>query len=769
MQKKRILWLYNHSTLMKSEVAILRDLGYEVYVPKVIPFDVSVAVDWESDKLLTIPAEAIEILNKVDFYGASIPREAMNVMNQYFKMAIFGIFVEPLKSLALGYKGIMIFHPFGLEDGASYTKIIEHTAGIWLLKRLEQIGNRFWFGQSYENLMEIECDFFQKRTINLPIGMLDTKIVDKWHGSAKKILFVCPRIRINSYYEKIYKQFKEDFKGLPYSIGGAQPIPVEGDKTILGFLPQKEYEDLYPSHSVMYYHSTNKRHVHYHPFEAVKCGLPLVYMAGGLIDELGGRDLPGRCKTIKEAKDKCRRIIKGDKRLAEKIRSTQGVLLEMMSYDYCKNEWAKALQIIEKNSVIDNNPLKKNKIAFILPQMYRGGVLDYTLRLLKALTKGMPTTQEGIDFVFAVPEEMKNKYYDDIREVEDYGISIRTFNWEKSDKDRIKRLSTLMGYPLSIYRKEYVLMNDGISYFEDCDFLLFMADRVPPNLFMSKPYGVVIHDYMRRYVPEELNEQYEMGIMNLVRRSECNFTTSSNAATDCIQYVGIVKDKIHRLPLFFEDISKEVVGLEKKTKKEYFVWATNINKHKNHVMALNALSEYYQAGGKLHCYVTGINTDLFNVKKDVNNKKIMEVQLNYVQKIRDIIQKDALLKKYIHFEGQLPKRQYYSLLKNAKFMISPGIGDNGNGAVVDAAFLGVPTISSDYPAMRNIDSVLCLGMRFVDGHDYKKMKDAVLWAEQNYNQFKQMLPTVDELRKHTIDDMELCQEMYDVIIQHACI
>ena len=108
--------------------------------------------------------------------------------------------------------------------------------------------------------------------------MVDTEIVDKWNGSVKKVLFICPRIRISPYYENIYKKFKEDFEDIPHSIGGVQPIPVKGDNSILGYLPQKEYDALYPSHSVMYYHSTNKRHVHYHPFEAVKCGLPLVFM-----------------------------------------------------------------------------------------------------------------------------------------------------------------------------------------------------------------------------------------------------------------------------------------------------------------------------------------------------------------------------------------------------------------------------------------------------------------------------------------------------------
>ena len=130
--KKRILWLYNHSTLMKSEVKILRELGYEVYIPKIPPFDVSIAIDWASDQLLTVPEDKLRILNSVDFYTSQIAEEAMAVMNSYFQMAIFGVFLEHLTSIVTKFKGMMIFNPFGLEDGMYYPKIIEYSAGIWL-------------------------------------------------------------------------------------------------------------------------------------------------------------------------------------------------------------------------------------------------------------------------------------------------------------------------------------------------------------------------------------------------------------------------------------------------------------------------------------------------------------------------------------------------------------------------------------------------------------------------------------------------------------
>ena len=87
--------------------------------------------------------------------------------------------------------------------------------------------------------------------------------------------------------------------------------------------------------------------------------------------------------------------------------------------------------------------------------------------------------------------------------------------------------------------------------------------------------------------------------------------------------------------------------------------------------------------------------------------------------------------------------------------------------MVDAAFLGVPSISSDYPAMRNLDEALKLGLMFFDKRDEKQLRDCLLYAEGNAEQMKQQLPTVEELRKHTIDDPDVCRKIYHTIIQYA--
>lgn len=763
MSKNRVLWLYNHTTLMKSEVHILRELGYEVYIPKIPPFDVSITVDWKSDELLSVPQEDLNIINTVNFYTDRIPLKAMEIMNKYFQAVIFGIFPEPLKSIISGFKGIQIFHPFGLEDGISYTKIIESEVGPWLLNKMEENGTRFWFAQSYNNLSEIECQLFKRREIYLPIGMKDVTINDKWRGDNGKLLFICPRIKMSAYYRNLYEWFEKEFKEIPYSIGGAQPIAIENDRNVLGYLEQKEYEDMYPSHCVMFYHSQEKRHIHYHPFEAVKCGLPLIYMAGGLLDKLGGEKLPGRCKTLKEAKKKCMRIIKGDRKFAEEIRSTQKVLLKKMAYEYCLKEWRKNIELMR--AAYKHKEKAEKKLALILPQIYEGGVLDYTIRLIKILMKGFKKEEKNVKLVLGYLENNRINYKNELRELEGH-VKLRSFQWELASCERVKEISGILGLDLSYLKSEYYLLNDGMKYFQDCDYILFMADRVPGTPFLLQPYGVIVHDYIQRYVPELLGKQYERDVINLVRASDCSFTTGDSVRIDCIQYVGVKTDKIVKIPRFFDCVKEYEICINKNKfkNKKYFLWSTNLSVHKNHKLALSALKKYYHCGGKINCYVTGSGTEALKNKKslgDFSKSHGSDRLIQYVTEVYEVIQSDPLLKKHVHFLGNLTKQEYYGLLNKAQFFFHPGYGDNGNGGAFDAAFLGVRTISSDYPAMREIDSQMGLGMCFFNGRDDEDAASALLMAEKGYNNTD--MPSKEELIHFTIEDKLLCKNVYDII------
>lgn len=302
----RCLWLMNHRTLRAFEVPMLVDMGFEVFCPKMFPYDegnLSADVTFEYDKTLSIPQEVLDKINEVDFYKG-VPKNILDVINEYFDIAFIGFFPKQLKMLVEGFSGVIVMQPFGLSNGLTYTRIISDELGVNFLDKIEDMGERFIFGQSYENIAEIECRILKNRSMYLPLGLKDAYVKDEWEGGDNRILFVCPRINTSPYFRNIYTTFKKDFEGFDYLIGGAQPIQVRDDKKVAGFIPNEQYTYNMKHLAVMFYHSQEERHVHYHPFEAVKNGMPLIFMSGGILDIMGGKKLPGRCETIKEARKK---------------------------------------------------------------------------------------------------------------------------------------------------------------------------------------------------------------------------------------------------------------------------------------------------------------------------------------------------------------------------------------------------------------------------------------------------------------------------------
>jgi hypothetical protein len=89
----------------------------------------------------------------------------------------------------------------------------------------------------------------------------------------------------------------------------------------------------------MFYHSQEPRHLHYHPLEAIATGMPLVYMAGGLLEPLGGPDQPGMCRSYDEAREKITRLRNGDAGLREAIRVRQKSILEHFEPARCSRAW----------------------------------------------------------------------------------------------------------------------------------------------------------------------------------------------------------------------------------------------------------------------------------------------------------------------------------------------------------------------------------------------------------------------------------------------
>lgn len=335
---------------MQAEVPILQELGHEVFVPKIIPGNDpeyrSGVVTLEYDRSLSLPPAALRVLNTHDFYRRNWSPTLTGILDRYFDVLVTSVsaYLTPLSEATNKFRGTVVARVFGREHPRRYTEFL--VAGPTpLLDEIGAMGRRFVFGQGYPNLAEIEAQELRNRaeTITVPLPTHAFEHQGQWTGGDRHAIFLCPGIRETGYYREIYEGIKRDFGDFPHRIFGGKSDVVD-DSAILPYLSDEALLDLFRGAPVFVYPSTEPRHVHYSPLEAMVVGAPVLYRRGALLDMLTDRaDLPGACADTAEMRAKVRRLLGGDHRLAEAIRAAQGRVLEHFTPHLAREQWAAAL------------------------------------------------------------------------------------------------------------------------------------------------------------------------------------------------------------------------------------------------------------------------------------------------------------------------------------------------------------------------------------------------------------------------------------------
>ena len=611
---------------------------------------------------------------------------------------------------------------FGLASRERYSALMREHLPLSTRIRMRERAMRVWFATAYPHLKDVEERFFSEHECYLPVGLHGDDRSAQWRGTDARLFFVCPRIGSTPYFRGIYERFKRDFGDLPHVIGGAQPIAVN-DPAVIGYMPKDEHERNMRELRVMYYHSREPNHAHYHPFEAVYAGMPLVFMAGGMLDQLGGRHLPGRCRTEAQAHRKIERLLAGDRRLIDSIRTTQSVLLESMSPERCMPQWQRGFaRIVASAQTVTPRAGRTSgrRIAIIVPVGYRGGSLRGAKLLAQALVEGSRAAGEPAEVVLAHLDDDQVYTDEEFKDMPAY-VGRRSFRWKTLNRDEARRALAYAGVDASLHAPVYAVPDDGATHFDDCDLWLVVSDRLSVPLLPVKPYVMMVYDYLQRY-ESFLDAGSNAAFISAQHSAERVFVTTDFTYADARDFAGLPLRKLRRVPMLvpqFEAASQpsEAVDAER---TPYFIWTTNLALHKNHENAANALAIYYdELDGRWGCRVTGVETD-----------RILASELPHLKPVREIRAQSRRFRRNVEFMGELPERAYQRLLGGARFLWHAGRVDNGTFSVVEAAHVGVPALTSDYPAMREIVTANRLAVEWMDAHDPEQMASRLKAMEQ---------------------------------------
>ena len=384
------------------------------------------SVDWSEDAGLTIPAADLDIMNKADWYGE--PGEAAwAAANRHFEVLFF-ILHNPsaLRQIVRNFRGAVVWRAYGQPRR-------HHLPGRRTVHAYREQGRAAaeaaWRRISGSGLPIGRSSRPKKR---LPARSRESSCRSAcktrsrgpgWTGETAKILFCLPGYSGQRQLlpkSNLRRTFKTDFAGFPYAFSTAHQSIAVNDPAVLGFLPAGEFERNMQRYRVMFYHSTEPNHVHYHPFEAVRAGMPTVYMAGSLLDSLIDAP-PDRAlrETIAEARRKIRRILDGDRRLIDAIRSDQHRMLEPMKPENCVDAWEAGMsQVLDGLARARANArpaARRPRIAVILPIAYGGGTFNSAKQLAQALHLGSRQAGEAADIVFGHLDDPRGLFRHPVR------------------------------------------------------------------------------------------------------------------------------------------------------------------------------------------------------------------------------------------------------------------------------------------------------------------------------------------------------------------
>jgi hypothetical protein len=417
-RSKRVLWLLNHKTLMPYEVPLLLSLGFEVFTPKVIPEEAdfrSGSVTFDYDASLTIPPDALRRLNEFDFYTTEWSADITAIVNRYFGTVYTIPYSIQVREVVRKFEGQVMFRAFGMANTRIYERGLAALFDDWIFAEIYALGDRFWFAQGYEQLAEVEPPLIANRAIFLPVGVPKSfwKTENTWTGIDRRILFACSNCVTNTYYRNVYETFKREFGHLPHVIVGAQDVPVD-DPNVLGFVSDEEMTRLYRECAVLYYHSTEMRHVHYSPVEAAISGMPVVYFEQSLLGTLTPEITLGREPSLPYAKRAVERILANEQPYVDELRAQQRKLPFKFSDEYCSPEWMKSMEQSGYRAALES----QSQQPVFLRELMRS--------ILKPIAKGLSRLPQG-DLPFP-PYEMLTNAVDDGTTIAD-GIDFRKENF----------------------------------------------------------------------------------------------------------------------------------------------------------------------------------------------------------------------------------------------------------------------------------------------------------------------------------------------------
>jgi glycosyltransferase involved in cell wall biosynthesis len=395
-------------------------------------------------------------------------------------------------------------------------------------------------------------------------------------------------------------------------------------------------------------------------------------------------------------------------------------------------------------------------IAVILPERYRGGTLRGAMNITRMLALGAKASGEALTLSFGHVDDQDLYSPSDFTELRELGVTVRPFHIQFLRGSEINPLYESWFDDLNVKpADEYIAFNDGVSNFEDADFWVVVSDRLRACIPPHRPYAVVVYDYIQRYVPKifgagqvgETNWKNFEQFAEVTRRANFVMCTTEQTRRDCIAFAGARPERVAVFPMEFDPIDGFTQQPTAEAAAPYLLWTTNSTEHKNHLVVIEGLERFFRQHPEspMQIWMSGVYTQLFGQA----GRGDPHFDLPWPKKVRAALAAAPEVSRRLKICGNMEEAEYIAALRGASWVLHGALYDNGTFSLVEGAWMGVPAISSRYPAIVEQCEMFGLDVVLFDPHDPSTLASALAENLPRHSEWVRRLPARDALAQRS--------------------
>ena len=288
----------------------------------------------------------------------------------------------------------------------------------------------------------------------------------------------------------------------------------------------------------------------------------------------------------------------------------------------------------------------------------------------------------------------------------------REFVWRRVEPDEASRILAYSGAERNLQWPEYLVPDDGINNFLECDLWVLIASEIDSPLLPLRPLVLSPDSIAHRFVPR--SPKHAVGRFGLAYLPETILVDSKLAEAEFIQCEGVPKELVSSVPTILFDEANERMPIIGKGGKNRFLWIINPRSIPNIKASVEALSVLYnQLGFSKHCRVLVVDVAKTALRSERHPK--------FQKIVAAALKENHISSSYVSIEKVASARRLYQELSEAEFLWRPGKLDDDLLPIISFARSHKPILAARCPLLIERLSGQDWGVTWMDGENPDEM------------------------------------------------